>query len=98
MFDKKNADIAFKQDRERFFNAADKFESVPYLAGQLTDAQKKELEKAKEEWRGMTEIENYPDIDFPLYVPDFVNVKIFSSHKKNTVENIDPDFVEVKNV
>ena len=96
MFDKQKADIAFRQDRERFFEAADKFESVSYLAEKLTAAQKKELEKAKKEWRDMTEIENYPDIDFPLAIPDFIKVKIFSSHKKNTDEKIDPDFVEVK--
>ena len=92
MFDKKNADIAFRQDRERFFNEADKFESVPFLAAQLTATQKKELEKAKKEWREMTDLDGYPDIDFPLAVPDFVKVKLFSSHKKNTEEKKDVDF------
>lgn len=96
MFDRKNADVAFRQDRERFFNAADKFDSVPFLAAKLSDEQKKELEKARKEWRDMTAMENYPDIDFPLYVPDFVEVKLFSSHKKNAEaeEKKDPDFME----
>ena len=92
MFNRKNADIAFRQDRERFFNAADNCEGVAFLAEQLTATQKKELEKAKKEWREMTELENYPDIDFPLAVPDFVKVKLFSSHKKNTEEKKDVDF------
>ena len=94
MFDKITADIAFKQDRERFFREVDKFEMVSYLSGRLTEKEKSELAKAKEDWRNMTELKGYPDIDFPLYIPSFVKVKTFSTHKKGEVESefVDPDF------
>lgn len=93
MFNTVKADIAFKEDRERFFKEADKYNN-DYLKNQLTTAQQKALENAKEEWRNMTDLENYPDIDFPLSVPDFMKVKLFSSHKKgeNITKQKDPDF------
>ena len=94
MFDKVKADIAFRQDRERFFREADKYESVSYLANSLSAKEKKELEEAKEIWRDMTDIENYPDIDFPLFIPSFLKVKTFSTHKAGVKESkiSDPDF------
>lgn len=94
MFGKITADIAFKQDRERFFREADKFEMVSYLSEKLTAKEKSELAKAKECWRNMTELKGYPDIDFPLYIPSFVKVKTFSTHKKGEEESefVDPDF------
>lgn len=94
MFDKNKADIAFKQDRERFFREADKFEMVSYLSDRLTEKEKSELAKAKRDWRNMTELKGYPDIDFPLVIPSFVKVKTFSTHKKGEVESefVDPDF------
>ena len=94
MFDKVKADIAFKQDRERFFREADKFEMVSYLSDRLTEKEKSELAKAKKAWRNMTALSDYPDIDFPLAVPKFINVKLFSSHKKgdNIALNKDVDF------
>ena len=82
MFDKKIADIAFKQDRERFFKEADKYELISCLHESLSDEQKKELEKAKTDWRNMTDLPDYPDIDFPLAIPSFMKVKTFSTHKK----------------
>lgn len=82
MFDKKRADIAFKQDRERFFKEADKYETIPYLLNSLSESEKQELAEAKEAWRNMTELKDYPDIDFPLYIPSFMKVKTFSTHKK----------------
>ena len=82
MFDKKIADIAFKQDRERFFKEADKYEMISYLRESLSDEQKKELEQAKTDWRNMTDLPDYPDIDFPLTIPSFMKVKTFSTHKK----------------
>ena len=82
MFDKKIADIAFKQDRERFFKEADKYEMISYLCEGLSDEQKKELEQAKTDWRNMTDLPDYPDIDFPLTIPSFMKVKTFSTHKK----------------
>ena len=94
MFDKNKADIAFKQDRERFFREADKFEMVSYLSDRLTEKEKSELAKAKRDWRNMTDLPDYPDIDFPLVIPSFVKVKTFSTHKKGEVESefVDPDF------
>ena len=47
MFDKKIADIAFKQDRERFFKEADKYEMISYLRESLSDEQKKSWNKQK---------------------------------------------------
>lgn len=94
MFDKVKADIAFKQDRERFFRESDKFEMVSYLSEKLTAKEKAELEESKEAWRNMTELKDYPDIDFPLHIPSFVKVKTFTTHKKGEVESksVDPDF------
>ena len=82
MFDKKIADIAFKQDRERFFKEADKYEMISYLRVSLSNEQKKELEQTKTGWRNMTDLPDYPDIDFPLAIPSFMKVKTFSTHKK----------------
>ena len=82
MFDKKIADIAFKQDRERFFKEADKYEIISYLHESLSDEQKKELEQSKTDWRNMTDLPDYPDIDFPLAIPSFMKAKTFSTHKK----------------
>ena len=47
MFDKKIADIAFKQDRERFFKEADKYEMISYLRESLSDEQKKRVGASK---------------------------------------------------
>ena len=82
MFYKKIADIAFKQDRERFFKEADKYEMIPYLVNSLSESEKQELAEAKETWRNMTGLPDYPDIDFPLAIPSFIKVKTFSTHKK----------------
>lgn len=82
MFDKKLADIAFKQDRERFFKVADEYESISYLNASLADDELKELEEARAAWRNMTDLTDYPDIDFPLHIPSFMKVKTFSTHKK----------------
>lgn len=82
MSNNKKADEAFKEDRLRFFLVADKYETISYLKESLSEEQKAELKKAQQEWRDMTELEDYPDIDFPLYTPSFLSVKFFSSHKK----------------
>ena len=82
MFNKEMADIAFKQDRERFFKEADKYEMVPYLFESLSDEQKKELEQAKTDWRNMTDLPDYPDIDFPLAIPSFMKVRTITNQKK----------------
>ena len=82
MFNKEIADIAFKQDRERFFKEADKYETISYLSDRLTEKEKSELAKAKRDWRNMTDVPDYPDMDLPLDIPSFMKVKTFSTHKK----------------
>ena len=82
MFNKEMADIAFKQDRERFFKEADKYEMVSYLSDRLTEKEKSELTKAKRDWRSMTDLPDYPDIDFPLAIPSFIKVKTLKKNKK----------------
>ena len=83
MFDKERADLAFKEDRERFFKEADKYEMIPYLQESLSEEEKKELKDAQKAWRDMTDLPDYPDIDFPLYIPSFLKVKTFSTHTKS---------------
>lgn len=82
MFNKEIADTAFKQDRERFFKEADKYEMIYYLKESLSEEQKTELAEAQTAWRNMTDLPDYPDIDFPLPVPSFMQVKTVSTHKK----------------
>lgn len=84
------ADRAFKDDRERFFRECEKYTTVLYDT--LTDEQKKELKIAITCWHNMTEIEGYPDIDFPLEVPSFMKPVLFSRHKKGEAAGKDPDF------
>lgn len=91
MFNKEIADIAFKQDRERFFKEADKYETISYLSDRLTEEEKSELAKAKRDWRNMTDLPDYPDIDFPLAIPSFMKVKTFSTHKKGEVVEEQPE-------
>ena len=47
MFDKERADLAFKEDRERFFKEADKYEMIQYLQESLSEEEKKELKDAQ---------------------------------------------------
>lgn len=82
MFDKERADLAFKEDRERFFKEADKYEMIQYLQESLSEEEKKELKDAQKAWRDMTDLPDYPDINFPLYIPSFLKVKTFSTHTK----------------
>ena len=44
---------------------------------------KKELKDAQKAWRDMTDLPDYPDINFPLYIPSFLKVKTFSTHTKS---------------
>ena len=43
---------------------------------------KKELKDTQKAWRDMTDLPDYPDINFPLYIPSFLKVKTFSTHTK----------------
>ncbi len=70
-----NMDLAAKQDRERFFAVADSMTFQPKYAEYLA-----ELAEVKQAWRDMTSIENYPEIDWPLTLPEwFAEVKFASN-------------------
>ena len=55
---------ASKEDRDRFFAVADSLHMQPKFQDRLV-----EIETVKQQWRDMTDIENYPHIKFPLGLP-----------------------------
>lgn len=67
-------EMASKEDRERFFKIADTLHLQPKYAEHLD-----ELEVTKQQWRDMTIIENYPDINFPLASPEWFPTVHFAS-------------------
>lgn len=67
-------DQAAREDRERFFRVADSIHLQPKYADHLD-----ELETLKQQWRDMTQAENYPDIDFPLPLPEWFPTVHFAS-------------------
>ncbi len=67
-------DLAAKQDRERFFKVADSMTFQPKYAEHLA-----ELADVKQEWRDMTLMENYPEIKFPLALPEWFPTVRFAS-------------------
>ncbi len=69
-----NMDLAFKQDRERFFAVADTLHLQPAYAEYLD-----ELEALKQEWRDLPNVEGYPVFSHPLALPEwFPSVKFAS--------------------
>ncbi len=77
-----NMILASKQDRERFFRVADTIHLQPKYAEHMD-----ELEELKQKWRDMTALENYPEIEFPLALPDwFPKVNFASCWGANYVE------------
>lgn len=60
---------ATKEDRSRFFKKAD----VYFITNNrgLTSEQIEELETVRNQWRDMTLLPDYPDIDWPLSVPEW---------------------------
>ena len=60
----KQMDLAFKQDRERFFKVADTLHLQPKYAGYLS-----ELEILKQTWRDIPQQPNYPEIKHPMELP-----------------------------
>lgn len=73
--------VASKQDRERFFKVADTIHLQPKYAEHL-----EELELLKQQWRDMTDLPNYPEIKFPLDLPDwFPQVKFASKWNEDYV-------------
>ncbi len=67
--------LAILQDRDRFFAVADTLHLQPKYAEHL-----EELEEVKEQWRDITEMENYPHIDFPLALPEWFPEVLFVSN------------------
>ncbi len=63
---KTNMDLAFKQDRERFFKVADTLHLQPAYADHLD-----ELEEIKQAWRDVPDSANYPVITHPMPLPDW---------------------------
>lgn len=58
--------LAITQDRERFFKLADPLIFQPKYQPYL-----EELEAIKQQWRDITKLPGYPDIDFPLALPSW---------------------------
>lgn len=59
-------DLAIRQDRERFFRLADPLIFQPKYKEHLD-----EIEKIKQQWRDLTKLPDYPNIDFPPSLPDW---------------------------
>lgn len=65
---------AIKEDRERFFQVADTLQYQPKYKDRLT-----EIEMIKQQWRDITTLSDYPNIDFPLVLPDWFPKVYFAS-------------------
>lgn len=79
-------DEAAKEDRERFFVVADTLHLQPKYADKLA-----EIEAIKQQWRDMTVLPDYPQIKWPMVLPEwFPRVKFASSwdvdYLKKTLE------------
>lgn len=70
-------DEAAKEDRERFFAVADILHLQPKYQDRLV-----EIETEKQKWRDMTALPNYPEMKFPLSVPDWFPIVRFASNWK----------------
>ena len=76
---------AAREGREAFFKVADTLHLQPKYADKLA-----ELETIKQQWRDMTNMENYPEIDFPLALPEwFPKVKFFSNFKASHIADME---------
>lgn len=67
-------DLAAKQDRERFFAVADTLSFQPKYAEYFS-----ELSILKQTWRDMTSLENWPEVDWPLELPEWFPAVKFAS-------------------
>ncbi len=75
----KRMDVAFRQDRERFFKVADTIHLQPKYAEHL-----EELETLKQTWRDIPQQKGYPNITHPLPLPEwFPKVNFASCWKKD---------------
>lgn len=77
-----NMNDAAKEDRERFFAVADTLHLQPKYREYVNSG---ELEEVKQYWRDMTALPEYPNIDFPIQLPEwFPKVRLTSSWKKDS--------------
>ena len=77
---RKDMDAAAKEDRERFFAVADTLHLQPKYA-----AYAGELAVIKQAWRDMTLLPDYPNINWPIALPQwFPKVAFASSWAKDT--------------
>lgn len=67
-------DEAAKEDRERFFAIADTLHLQPKYHDRL-----EELEAEKQRWRDMTAMPEYPQIKWPMELPDWFPPVKFAS-------------------
>ena len=67
-------DEAAKEDRQRFFAVADAMTFQPKY-----QEKREELEAVKQQWRDMTALAQYPQIQWPLELPDWFPVVHFAS-------------------
>lgn len=78
--------LAIKEDRERFFKKADVY-VITNNRG-LTETQIAELEVLRGQFRDVTSLEGFPDIDWPIKLPEwFPNPYFASSFKKGDMQN-----------
>lgn len=69
--------IAVIQDRERFFKKADVYAITNNR--DLSPEQIAELETLRNQWRNITDLPDYPDVDFPLPLPSWFPNPYFAS-------------------
>ena len=80
----KTMDLAFREDRERFFKVADSLHLQPKYASHL-----EELETLKQTWRDIPQQDNYPIFKHPVDLPNwFPKVPFASSWDVDYVEKI----------
>lgn len=65
---------AVKEDRDRFFQVADTLQYQPKYKDKLA-----EIETIKQQWRDITVLSDYPNITFPLSLPDWFPKVHFAS-------------------
>lgn len=75
----KEMELAFKQDRERFFRVADTLHFQPKYQEHL-----EELEKLKQIWRDLPQQEFFPNFTHPIKLPEwFPKINFASSWEKD---------------
>lgn len=70
----KEMDLAFKQDRKRFFKFADTLHLQPKYQDHI-----EELEALKQTWRDIPQQEDYPNFTHPINLPEWFPKVNFAS-------------------